>query len=393
MSMKEMVLSHLDENKDFYKDVAHYIWENPEIGYQEFKASEKLMDILEKEGFQIEKSAAGLETAFVATKKGNGEGPTIAIMSEYDALVGIGHACGHNLFSVSSVAAAIAVGKVMDKLPGTLKLIGTPAEEGCVSDAGAKAIMIREGVFDGVDAAMMCHAEGRNIVRRCLVASAVLKVEFHGKAAHAGGSPHEGINALTAGMLMINNINGIRQQFLPRVSVNPVIEEGGVGANTIPDKCVLDLSIRADKKEVLNDVLQKVENCAKAAALVTGCSYECKSDKEIFEDLIPNEVLSKAFQNAFDELGVTYLEKEEANYAWDVGNVSYVCPTIGPYIKIGPESLVGHTDGFREASNSEEGYKGMILGAKAMALTTLDYLTSKDIQAAAAQEFSETKAK
>lgn len=392
MNSKEIILNHLDGNKDFYKDVAHYIWENPEIGYKEYKASEKLMGILEKEGFTIEKGVAGLDTAFVATKKGNGEGPTLAIMSEYDALVGIGHACGHNLFSVSSVAAAIALGKEMERLPGTLKLIGTPAEEGCVSNAGAKAIMIREGVFEGVDAAMMCHAEGRNIVRRCLVASAVLKVEFNGKAAHAGGSPHEGINALTAGMLMINNINGIRQQFLPRVSVNPVIEEGGVGANTIPDKCVLDLSVRADKKEVLKDVLQKVENCAKAAALVTGCTYECKSDKEIFEDLVPNEALSQAFQNVFDSLGVTYLEKEEANYAWDVGNVSYVCPTIGPYIKIGPETLVGHTDGFREASDSDEGYKGLILGAKAMALTGLEYLSNEKLQKEAKEEFLNTKA-
>lgn len=386
--MREVILKHLDENKDFYKDVAHYIWENPEIGFEEYKASEKLMDILEKEGFKIEKKAAGLDTAFIATKKGNGEGPTLAIMSEYDALVGIGHACGHNLFSVSSVAAAIALGKVMDKVPGTLKLIGTPAEEGCVSNAGAKAIMIREGAFEGVDAAMMCHAEGRNIVRRCLVASATIKVTFYGKPAHAGGSPHEGINALTAGNLMINNINGIRQQFLPRVIVNPIIEEGGIGANTIPDKCVLNLSVRADKKAVLNDVLAKIENCAKAGALVTGCTYKCESDKEIFEDLIPNEALSQAFQNVFDELGVDYLEKEEANYAWDVGNVSYVCPTIGPYIKIGPETLVGHTDGFREASNSEEGYNGMILGAKAMALTALDYLTNEKLQKEAKEEFS-----
>lgn len=385
--MREVILKHLDENKDFYKDVAQYIWENPEIGFQEYKASEKLMDILEKEGFEIEKKAAGLDTAFIATKKGNGDGPTLAIMSEYDALVGIGHACGHNLFSVSSVAAAIALGKVMDKVPGTLKLIGTPAEEGCVSNAGAKAIMIREGAFEGVDAAMMCHAEGRNIVRRCLVASAVLKVTFYGKPAHAGGSPHEGINALTAGNLMINNINGIRQQFLPRVIVNPIIEEGGIGANTIPDKCVLSLSVRADKKAVLKDVLEKIENCAKAGALVTGCTYECESDKEIFEDLIPNEALSKAFQNVFDELGVDYLEKEEANYAWDVGNVSYVCPTIGPYIKIGPETLVGHTDGFKEASNSDEGYNGMILGAKAMALTALDYLTNEELQKEAKEEF------
>ena len=172
-----------------------------------------------------------------------------------------------------------------------------------------------------------------------------------------------------------------------RDRVNPIIEEGGIGANTIPDKCVLNLSVRADKKAVLNDVLAKIENCAKAGALVTGCTYECESDKEIFEDLIPNEALSQAFQNVFDELGVDYLEKEEANYAWDVGNVSYVCPTIGPYIKIGPETLVGHTDGFREASNSEEGYNGMILGAKAMALTALDYLTNEKLQKEAKEEF------
>lgn len=384
----EKILEEIDNKKQELVDLSKYIWENPEIGYQEFKAKEVLTNYLEKEGFEVDRNVANIDTAFIAVKNGKGKGPRVAIMSEYDALPVIGHACGHNLFSVASIGAAVGIAKVMDKLDGSIVVIGTPAEEGTVPNAGAKAILIKEGIFEGIDAAMMCHAEGRTIVERQLVAAATVDAVFTGKPAHAGGSPHEGINALTAGVLTINNINALRQHFLPRVIVNPVITEGGVAANTIPDKCTMRFSIRADKKVLLYEVIKKVEKCIEAGAMVTGCTYNINMDNNIYEDLTPNHELSNVFKDALDILEVPYIDFESANYAWDVGNISYVCPVIAPYIKIGSEDLVGHTEEFKTASNSTEGFNGMIIGAKAMALTTLEYLSSPELRNRVQEEFN-----
>ena len=376
----EIAINEIDNRKDELVELSNYIWHNPELGYKEYKACKVLADTLEKEGFQLTRKAAGLDTAFVAVKEGAKEGPCIALMAEYDALPEIGHACGHNLFSVSAVGAALGLSKVIDETGGTIMVIGTPAEEGTVPDAGGKIIMLEEGIFDNVDIAMICHAEGRTIVERQLVASAVVKAVFTGKAAHAGGSPHEGINALSAGILTINNINALRQHFLPRVVVNTIITEGGVTQNTIPDKCVLEMSVRADKREVLADVMEVINNCVKAGAIATGCSYEISSPKKTYENLISNHNLALAFKEALDILGEPSIPTEATNYGWDAGNVSHVCPTIAPYIKIGKEELVGHTDEFREASNSEEGYSGMLIGAKAMAITSISYIIDEDLR-------------
>lgn len=387
--IKVEVNNFIDEKSNDFIEISKYIWNNPEIGYKEYKASNILIKELEKNGFSIETNVANLETAFIAKKEYSKDALNIAIMSEYDSLgPELGHACGHNLFSVASVATAISLSKVIDKIKGNIYLIGTPSEESTVSDSGGKAKLIKAGVFNNMDMAIMTHAEGRFIVRRVLASSASLDVEFKGKSAHAGGAPYEGINALTAGNLMINNINAIRQQFLPRVSVNPIITKGGSTRNTIPDLCSLSLSVRASKKNILFEVLKKIENCVKAAALVTGCEYKMKLNGEIYEDLEPSKPLSKAFQENMNLLGISdYLEKEIAEYAWDAGNVSYICPTIAPYIKIGDENLVGHTDEFREASNSDEGFKGMLLGAKLMSMTIIDFLTNENLQKETKEDF------
>lgn len=376
----EIVLKEIELQKNQLIDMSKFIWSNPEIGYQEYQASRILSESLEKQGFEVTLKAAGLDTAFVGLKKGRKDGPCVAIMSEYDALEGLGHACGHNLFSVSAIGAAIGLSKVIDEVGGSIMVLGTPAEEGTVPNAGGKIHMIEKGLFDNVNLAMICHAEGRTIIERVLSASTVIEAVFTGKAAHAGGSTHEGINALSAGVLSINNINAIRQHFLPGVIVNVIISEGGIGQNTIPDKCLLKLSVRAEKGQVLEDVLNKVINCIKAGALATDCKYEIYSPKKAYENLIPNHNLGLSFKDALDYLGVPSIQRETASYSWDAGNVSHVCPTIAPYIKIGKENLVGHTDEFREASNSEEGLEAMIIGAKAMALTAIDYLTNIELR-------------
>lgn len=382
----ERVVKEIDNRSEELINLSKYIWENPELGYEEFKASNALAEVLEKEGFELTRKAADLDTAFVAVKKGKKDGPCVAIMSEYDALEGLGHACGHNLFSVSAVGAALGLSKVIDETGGTIRVLGTPAEEGTVPNAGGKIYMIEKGIFDSVDVAMICHAESRTIIERELAASAVVEATFKGRPAHAA-SPQGGINALSAGILTINNINALRQHFLSDVIVNVIIEEGGVGQNTIPDKCVLKMSIRADKKEVLEDVIEKVNNCIKAGALATGCTYEIESPKKTYENLIPNHNLALSFKESLDYLGVESIQRERASYGWDAGNVSQVCPTIAPYIKIGKDNLIGHSDEFRQASNADSGFNGMLIGAKAMAITTVDYLINEELQKKVKEEF------
>ncbi|SCG81828.1 amidohydrolase [Proteiniborus sp. DW1] len=383
----DRVLDEIDNNKESFISTSTYIWENPEIGHKEFKAMEALVELLRNNGFQIETRVAGLDTAFLATVKGKKPGPTIALMAEYDALEGLGHACGHNLFSVSAVATAIGLKKVIQEIGGTIKVIGTPAEEGTVKNAGGKAIMAEKGIFDDVDIAMICHAEGRTIIERRLVAATVMEVSFTGKAAHAGGSPEKGINALTAGVLTINNINALRQHFLQGTIVNPVIIEGGIGHNTIPHKCEMKMSIRATNREILKDVLEMVERCISASAYVTGCKYSINMPNKVYEDLRPNHSLALVFKEALEYLGIDYIQAEDANYSWDAGNISHLCPTIAPYIKIGSPELVGHTEEFKKASCSKEGFNGMIVGAKAMAMTALKYILDKDFRDRVSKEF------
>lgn len=383
----DRILKEIDEKKNDFIKTATYIWENPELGYEEYKAMEALVQLLKAYDFHIETNIAGMETAFLASTGGKKPGPTIALMAEYDALESLGHACGHNLFSVSAVGAAIGLSKVIDEIGGKVKIIGTPAEEGTVRNAGGKVILANNGVFDDVDIAMICHAEGRTIIERRLAAATVVEVNFLGKAAHAGGSPEKGINALTAGILTINNINALRQHFLPGTIVNPIITEGGIGQNTIPDSCKMKMSIRAANREILKDVLSMVEKCVYAGAYVTGCEYNINLPNNIYEDLKPNHNLALAFKDALEYLDVEYIQREDANYSWDAGNISHICPTIAPYIKIGSTDLVGHTEEFKNSSRSEDGFNGMIIGAKAMAITALRYLLDKELRDNVKEEF------
>jgi amidohydrolase len=382
MSHIDEIKKILDDNIDAMSDrliaASSEIWLHPEIGHEEFFAYRLLTGMLEADGFIIENNPAGMATAFIATKDTGKHGPTIALISEYDALPKLGHACGHNLFSVSAVGSALALSKIEDQLSGKIVVIGTPAEEGVVRKAGGKAYLVEAGYFDKVDAAMICHAEGRTIIKRNLIASASMDVTFRGKPAHAAGSPHEGINALTAGVLTINNINALRQHFLPRTIVNAILTEGGTSQNTIPDHCVMQISIRAEKRDVHQSVIAQVRRCIEAAAHVTGCNFEIDSDRKIYEDLNLNDELAVLFADALQSQGIDFVESEYANYSWDIGNVSYVCPTIAPYIKIGPNNLIGHTDEFREASNSSGGYEGMLVGAKAMARVAADLMFDAD---------------
>ena len=368
---KHAILAHVDALKSALIAIADDIFDHPELGYQEVRASKSLGDFLAAHGFSVEHGVAGLPTAFCA-RYSKGKGPKIAFLAEYDALPSLGHACGHNLFGTASVAAGIALAREMPC--GTVYVFGTPAEEGAVDNAGGKAVMADAGLFDGIDAALTCHAEGRTILQQDLISRAVLEMDFYGKAAHAAGAPEKGVNALSAAVFTVNAINALREHMTSDVRIHGIIADGGRMINTIPDFTRLQYGVRARHTDTLELMVEKVLNCARGAALATDCRLEYRHKARPYYTMRHNPTLLEAFAANLTLLDEPYIPHVASSYSTDVGNVSLKIPTIHPYISIGGEHLVGHTPAFADACHAESGYAGMLLAAKSMALTGLDVL-------------------
>ena len=383
----DTLFAKLDSMKVELSDMARTMWENPELGHQEYIACELMASMLEKANFNVERKAANMDTAFFASKKSSKPGPKVAFVAEYDALPEIGHACAHNLFASAAVGAGIAISEMLEEIGGEVLVIGSPAEEGVVENNGGKIFLIEEGYFKGVDACFIFHGEDETVIERSLVTSMAIKAEFKGYGVHAGGSPQMGINALTAGMLTLNNTNAMRQQFYPGDSLNGVMYEGGIMPNTIPEYCEMAFSTRAKTKKNLHRVVDMLKRSVEAAALVTGCEHQLHVPARNYEDTLCNHEMGLVLAKIFDKLGVVYSQFDERDYAWDVGNISYVCPVLASYIKIGPKGILCHTDEFKQASNSEGGYNGMMVGAKGMAATALEFYLNEEFRKKVKHEF------
>src|SRR4051812_31938074 len=273
-------------------ETADWIHAHPELGHQEFEASRRLADILATNGAQVEMGTAGMETAFKAVLAGSGDGPTIAVLAEYDALPQLGHGCGHNLIATSALGAGLALTDVLGDLNGAVWVLGTPAEESAAPNAGGKVHMVRAGIFDDIDASIMFHpaAETTMTDKRSLAARG-FEFYFHGKAAHAAGAPEEGINALDAVVLLYNNISVLRQQMRSDVRIHGIILSGGAAANIIPDYAAIRYRTRADDSDYLAQVVDRVVACAEGAARATGCRLEWTEYMPGYENTMPNKVL------------------------------------------------------------------------------------------------------
>ena len=387
-TLKQRVQSEVDARREELVDLADRVHAMPEVAFEERKSAALLSRVLEANGFEVERGVAGLETAFVATARGHQPGPTIAILAEYDALPGLGHACGHNLIGAAAVGAGLAVTAILPEMAGTVKVIGTPAEEG----GGGKAIMVDAGLFLGIDAAMMFHPSSKNLTRRGSLTSYKIEVEFHGKPAHAAAKPDEGINALDAIILTYNGINALRQHLRDDARIHGIITHGGDAPNIVPEYAAARFYVRAADVPYTRDVIDKVRGCAEGAALATGARLEFGEFAPHYENRLPNPVLSDLWEANMAALGLTLDEPEERMGSSDIGNVSQVVPTIHPYLAIGPEDLGGHTAEFREAARSPAGHEGMIKAAKILAMTAVDLLTRPENVTEAQRTFAEQKA-
>lgn len=379
MSIREKIIQIIDEHREKFIEVSHLIHANPEVGNQEVYASKLLIAELKANGFGVEVDIAGHKTGFIATKKSQIQGATIGYLAEYDALPGLGHACGHNIIGTSSVAAAIALGKVIEEVGGVVKVFGTPAEEGG-ENGSAKASFVKAGVFEGVDAAMMVHPGSYTQRTGKSLAVAPIDFEFFGKPAHASGCPEEGINALDALLLFYSGINALRQQVTPDVRIHGVILDGGQAPNIIPEYTRARFYLRASTRESLEVLTQRVINVAQGAALSTGCTAKHTYIQNIVEDLVPNESLEDIFVNCLESLGErveTHIKKGVGST--DTGNVSHVVPTIHPTISICETETPAHTLEFKDAACSLKADRGLILAAKALALTGLEVIQNPKV--------------
>ncbi|CAM4074199.1 M20 family metallopeptidase [Mesobacillus thioparans] len=390
--LKDIITENVVLNKDLYLNASHEIHARPEISNEEFFASARLIKILEDEGFEVEKAVAGHETSFVARKNSGKPGPSIAFLAEYDALPGIGHACGHNIIGTTSVAAAIALSKVLDEAGGETVVFGTPAEEGG-PNGSAKGSFVKHGLVDGIDAALMLHPSGQTRLTSTSLAVDPLDFEYIGKPAHAAASPHEGINALDAVIQLFNGINALRQQLTDDVRIHGIITHGGDAPNIIPEYAKARFFIRGASRSRLNDVTKRVKEVAEGAALATGAKLNIIAFQNEVDNLLLNDRYNEVFKNVIEDLGETVATDERDGIgSTDAGNISQVVPTIHPYIKIGPDELVAHTVPFREAAASAQGDEALLKGAKALALTAVQLITDKELLTDIKAEFQLRKA-
>ena len=372
-------------------ETAQTIWKNPELAFKEFTASKLLVELLKKYGFQVEYPYAGMETAFRAEYTRGRGGATFALAAEYDALTGIGHACGHNTSGVASVAAAYAAKTYMDKhgIDGTIVVLGTPGEEG----GGGKVLMLRNSdCLKGVDAVMMSHA-GADATRRDCGSSGIRRfdVVFHGRASHAAGSPEKGINALDAQVLLFSAIGLYRQQMNREALIHGVILEGGEAANIIPDRTRCRVYIRSRREELIDEVYERFANMVKGAALMTGCTSEINNYSIPYKGRKPNRVLNDLFIDAARQLDMNVTDGlPTGRGSSDFGDFSHAAPGAHPYFSVtgpGVPDAPGHSELMKSYANSEYGYNNMLKAGAALAACALQVLADPGVRAAVRADF------
>ena len=375
MSYRDRILEYADRQDGIYRQIALDIHARPEVSNYEFFACETLSGQLAKEGFTVKTDVAGHRTGFTAVYDSGKPGPTLVFLAEYDALPGIGHACGHNLFGATSCLAAAALKQVLPEVGGEIRVYGTPGEEGG-ENGSAKGSFVREGFFRDVDAALCVHpGSDRHELTHAELACAPIRIEFRGKAAHASSAPCDGINALDAMILVFNAVGLLRQQLPQDVRVHGIITKGGDAPNIIPEYTEAKFFVRASTVKRMMDVYRKMEKITEGAALQTGCTGLLEPlQRNLVDNVIPTPSFDAVYQRCLESLGEVIDPVGQPLGSSDVGNVSQVIPVIQPMIRISTVPVAGHSVEKREACRSESGLQSIALGAKALALTALELI-------------------
>jgi len=357
---------------------------NPELRFEEHKASGWVAEFLAERGHRVERGVAGMPTAVrssssrAAPSGSAGRRPCAAILAEYDALPGVGHACGHNLIAAAAVGAFVAAASVADAVGGDVVLLGTPAEEG----GGGKIEMIKAGIFDGVDAAMMFHPFDRDLLMHPTLASLWVVIEFHGTPAHAAVAPHAGASALTACLDTFRLVDGQRVHFRDGVRVHGYVTNGGQAVNIIPEHAACELSVRAPDGKELERVRGIVERCARAAAMASDVEVVLQV-RQGYRDMVNNAALARCFGVHLERLGRSPRDRDPrvGTGSTDMGDVSHVVPSIHPWLAIVDEgAALCHEHRFAIAAAADTGGRTAIVAAKALARTAIEFLADDQLR-------------
>ena len=391
------VTSAVDKARDDLVKISMDIHSHPELNFEEYYSSKALAEALERYGFDVERGVGGVETAFKATLKGSaGDGPTVAFLAEYDALPGIGHGCGHNLIALSNLGAGIGAMAALDELPGRIVVLGTPAEEG----GGGKIRMLDAGVFDGIDVCLSSHPSSNRTTIQTEVpmnetwslAMVGYRYEYSGKASHAARVPHEGINALNAVIHLFTGIDALRQHLREDVRIHGIITNGGKAPNVVPDFAAANFMLRCTDREYLELVVEKVRDVAEGASKMTGARLKVVPEQPMYENVIPNAVLSSSALANADVAGLALVEslsgESVGGGSTDFGNVSQVMPSYYTRFAVGTEPVPAHSLAMAEAAKTEFAQNVAITVAKVLALTACDILSDPNLLAAAREEFA-----
>ncbi len=387
--MKNKVMEFINEITPELNELSLEIYKNPELGYEEFKACKLHTDILRKYGFDVVENFSGVETGFKAVYKGKKEGLTVAYMAEYDALPGIGHGCGHNLLGTVSTGAGIVLKQIIDEIGGTVIVFGTPAEE----TSGAKVTYVENHEFDGVDMALMAHPASEYVKSGSSLALEPVQFEFFGKTAHAAAAPEQGINALDGAIQTFNGVNALREHMRSDSRVHGVIMDGGKAANIVPEYAKVQYYVRSTTKTYNMELLEKVKNCARGAALATGTELKITKFEFNYDNLVTNQALSKVFNDTIYEVaGIVMNEPTKGTGSLDAGQVSQVCPTIHPYFDVtNDKSIAGHTRDLADATLKDYAKEQMKNTIAALVLTAAKIIQDKELYEIIKDEFDKAE--
>ena len=371
--LKRRALAALDGVGPEARELALRIHANPEIGFQERQAVEWVSAALTRHGYDVEGGVAALPTAIKAKARGASDGPTVGLIAEYDALAGLGHACGHNLMAAGMMAAAAALKTVLPQLPGSIVYYGTPAEEG----GGGKVVMLEQGAFEGVDVALQYHAgEHASYSTGCLAVQGI-GFTFTGRPAHAAAAPWKGVNALDAVILTFNAVSLLRQQIRPDARIHGIVTDGGQAVNIIPERAAMALSARSPDGRYVRELLDRLETCARSAAAATGTTIEV--ERGMFLDGLKfNPALAAVVKENARALGFD-MTPRFVGASTDLGNLSQAVPTLGYGLPTCPPGVGMHTREALEAGAAEIGLTGMMNDARVMVMTAIDLLSSPEI--------------
>ncbi len=387
-ALKTQVNAAVDAMAPQLLAVSHEIHSHPELAFKEHRAAALLSRTLDEAGLSPRAGVYGLETAFEAEFSGARQGPRIALLAEYDALPGIGHACGHNLIATAALGATLALAQVKDRLAGRVRILGTPAEE----KGGGKELMARAGAFDGVDAALMIHPSGINLTTMPCICVAEVRVEYHGKSAHASAMPHKGLNALDGLLLAYQAISNLRQHIQATERIHGIVTDGGLAPNIVPEFAAGDFYVRAANKEDLAALKPRVQACFEAGATASGCRVDVQWSGVDYLDLNTSWPLAEHFQRNAEQLGRRFFPLNKlpagSSGSTDMGNVSYLVPSIHPMLAAALQNVVIHNPEFAKWARSEMGDAAALDGAKALAMTAIDYLDSPALQESCRRAFA-----